>query len=142
MLHTPPPPGEDVPAILLTALLSPPSTPELLLFLQQRTGSSSQPPYTCPGCRPPGYFLPSPEHRELSNFSESLQLTLPLYIQHLLSCIKTLNPDSAELSPGICLNKLHVETGSSEAGMRAGHPSLPYSAQCGSFPSPGSLSSL
>ena len=71
-------------AILLTALLSPPFTPELLLLLQQRTGSSSQPPHTCPACRPPGHFLPSPGHRELSNFSESLQLPLPLYIQHLL----------------------------------------------------------
>ena len=55
---------------------------------------------------------------------------------------KPLNPDSADLFPGICLNKLHIETGSSEAEIRAGHPSLPYSAQYGSFPSPGSPSSL
>ena len=46
----------------------------------------------------------------------------------------SLNHDSADISPGICLNKLHVETGSLEAGMRAGCPSLPYFAQCGSSP--------
>ena len=83
LLHTPPPPGEDVPAVL-TALLPPPSIPDFLLLLQQRTGSSSQPPCTWPACRPPGHCPPSPGHRELSNFSESLQLPLPLYIQHLL----------------------------------------------------------
>ena len=46
----------------------------------------------------------------------------------------SLNLDSDDLSPGICLNKRHVETGSSEAGMTAGHPSLPCSAQCGPSP--------
>ena len=47
---------------------------------------------------------------------------------------KPLNPDSADLFPGICLNKLHIETGSSEAEMRVGLPSLPYAAQCGPSP--------
>ena len=82
------------------------------------TGSSSQPPHTCPACRPPGHFPPSPGHRELSNFSESLQLPLPLSIYCILYQ-NSLNLDSAELSPGICLNKLHIETGSLVAGMTA-----------------------
>ena len=82
------------------------------------TWSSSQPPHTCPACRPPGNFPPSPGHRELSNFSESLQLPLPLSIYCILYQ-NSLNLDSAELSPGICLNKLHTETGSLVAGMRA-----------------------
>ena len=42
----------------------------------------------------------------------------------------SLNLDSADLSTGICLNKSHIETGSSEARMTAGHPSLPCSV-CG-----------
>ena len=53
-----------------------------------------------------------------------------------------LNPDSADLFPGISLNKLEIVTGSLEPRVRAEHPSLPYSAQCESFASPGSLSFL
>ena len=32
---------------------------------------------------------------------------------------------AADLFPALCLNKLHVETGSLQAGMRAEHPSVP-----------------
>ena len=121
-----------MPAVLLTTLLPPPSTPELLLFLQQRTGSSSQPPHICPTCRPQGTAHPAPGTGNLPTSVKASSCHFRLVFPTLYR--NSLKFDSADLSPGICLNKLHVETGSSEAGMRAGCPSLPYSAQGGPFP--------
>ena len=63
-------------------------------------------------------------------FSISLKAYTCHFCFHLAFLILQQNPlnfDSADLFPGIPLNKLHIETGYSEAGMRAGHPSLPYS---------------
>ena len=84
-----------------------------------------------PNLQAPGHCPPSPGHREPSNFSESLQLPLLLPLSTSYPIWKLSKPWLCWAFPGICLNQLHVETGSSEAGMRAGHPSLPYSAQCG-----------
>ena len=56
-------------------------------------------------------------------------MPLPISFSTSYPVSKPLNFDPADIFPGICLNKLHVETGSSEAGMRAEHH------QCSSFQS-------
>ena len=56
-------------------------------------------------------------------------MSLPISFSTSYPVSKPLNFDPADLFPGICVNKLHVETGSSEAGMRDEHH------QCSSFQS-------
>ena len=58
--NTPPAPGEDVPASSSQPCFLLPLHLYFYSSFSKRTGSSSQPPHTCPACRPQGTARPAP----------------------------------------------------------------------------------